>query len=133
MDFYEEDDAFYLVMEYMCGGDVFDRLVTLTIYTENDARLLVERLLKAVASLHKAGIAHRDLKPQNLLLKDNATHTEIKVADFGFSRRCHTPESLTTRYVLHELSFFFTKEVALKPGSLRLSSHHQIVVHFFVS
>jgi len=62
MDFYEEDDAFYLVMEYMSGGDVFDRLLSLTIYTEKDARDLVERLLKAVASIHKLGIAHRDLK-----------------------------------------------------------------------
>jgi len=53
MDFYEEDDAFYLVMEYMNGGDVFDRLVTLTLYTEQDARDLAVRLLKAVAKLHK--------------------------------------------------------------------------------
>ena len=97
MDFYEEDDAFYLVIEYMDGGDVFDRLAALNLYTEKDARDLVERLLKAVASLHKLGIAHRDLKPQNLLLKDNKTHSEIKIGGFGFSARVHAPESLTTR------------------------------------
>lgn len=97
MDFYEEDDAFYIVMEYMRGGDVFDRIVSLTKYTEQDARDLVRTLLKAVASLHKEGVAHRDLKPQNLLLKSMDDPTLIRVGDFGFARRVHTPQSLTTR------------------------------------
>lgn len=97
MDFYEEDDRFYIVMEYMSGGDVFDRIVAMTSYTEKDARDLALVLFKAVASLHKAGVAHRDLKPQNLLLKDKHDHAAIKIGDFGFARRVHTPQSLTTR------------------------------------
>lgn len=97
MDFYEEDDNFYIVMEYMPGGDVFDRIVERTHYTEKDARDLVKTLLKATASLHKVGIAHRDLKPQNLLLSSRDANAKVKLADFGFSRRVHTPESLTTR------------------------------------
>jgi calcium/calmodulin-dependent protein kinase I len=97
MDFYEEDETFYLVMEYMAGGDVFDRIVQMTSYTEKDARDLTVKLLKAVSSIHKAGIAHRDIKPQNLLLSSKENNASIRIGDFGFARRVHTPESLTTR------------------------------------
>lgn len=69
IDFFEENDAFYLVMELMNGGDVFDRILSLQRYTEKDARDLVRFLLETVNYIHSKGIAHRDLKPQNLLLK----------------------------------------------------------------
>jgi len=69
VDFYEEKGYFFLVMEYMTGGDVFDKIVERNHYTEKDARDLVKMLLKAVKFMHDQGVAHRDLKPQNLLLK----------------------------------------------------------------
>ena len=97
LDFYEEPECFYLVMEYMAGGDVFDRIVSLTAYTERDARDLAKTLLKAVASMHLANIAHRDIKPQNLLLRRQDDHSNVKIGDFGFARRVHTPNSLTSR------------------------------------
>eukprot|EP00977_Amphora_coffeiformis_P012882 scaffold3271_cov181-Amphora_coffeaeformis.AAC.9 len=97
IDFFEEDDAFYLVMELMEGGDVFDRILSLQRYTEKDARDLVRFLLETVLHIHSKGIAHRDLKPQNLLLKSKENNADIKVADFGFACRVHTPQSLTTR------------------------------------
>lgn len=68
VDFYEEKDYFFLVMDFMAGGDVFDRIVEKNAYTEKDARHLCQVLLTAVKFLHEKGIAHRDLKPQNLLL-----------------------------------------------------------------
>jgi len=96
-DFYEEKDYFYLVMEYMTGGDVFDRIVDHRQYTEKDARDLIKCLLEAVKFMHDNGVAHRDLKPQNLLLKSTDDDADIKVADFGFAKRIHMPRSLTTR------------------------------------
>lgn len=60
-DFYEEKEYFFLVMEYMCGGDVFDQIVERTSYTERDARDLVKTLLTAVKCLHENGIAHRGM------------------------------------------------------------------------
>lgn len=99
LDFYEEPDAFYLVMEYMEGGDVFDQIVARTHYTERNARDLISRLLKAVHSIHETGIAQRDLKPQNLMLlsRDDSHVETMKLGDFGFARRVHTPSSLVSR------------------------------------
>jgi calcium/calmodulin-dependent protein kinase I len=98
LDFYEEPDCFYLVMEFCAGGDVFDRMVQLTTYTENDARAFSLTLLKSIASIHKIGLVHRDIKPQNLLLLSSSDNAAIRLADFGFAQRVHTPESLTSRF-----------------------------------
>ncbi|CAB9515351.1 MAP kinase-activated protein kinase 2 (Fragment) [Seminavis robusta] len=96
-DFYEEKDYFFMVMELMAGGDVFDQIVERTSYTEKDARDLVKTLLTAVKCLHENGIAHRDIKPQNLLLPSKQAAANIKLCDFGFARRVHTPQSITHR------------------------------------
>jgi serine/threonine protein kinase len=97
LDFYEEKDNFYLVMEYCVGGDLFDRVLQFTHYTETEARDLTFILLKAVRTIHRAGIAHRDIKPQNVLLLSNDDNLRVRIADFGYARRIHTPESLTDR------------------------------------
>jgi serine/threonine protein kinase len=78
LDFYEEPDYFYLVMDYMGGGDVFDRVLKKTKYTERDARQLTTTLLKATRCMHEAGVAHRDLKPQNLLLTVSVCRLDAK-------------------------------------------------------
>lgn len=96
-DFFEESPNFFIVMELMRGGDVFERIVSKTQYTEVDARGLACSLLAAVDYIHSRGVAHRDLKPQNLLLSSTTNNMNIKVSDFTFSRRVHTPKSLFTR------------------------------------
>lgn len=96
-DFFEESPKFFIVMDLMEGGDVFERIVQKTQYTEVDARKLAIRLLTGVEYIHQRGVAHRDLKPQNLLLSSKTNNDEIKIADFSFSRRVHTPKSLFTR------------------------------------
>ena len=59
----------YLVTELLEGGELFDRIVEKTTYTESEARDLSRTLLKALKYCHSKNIAHRDLKPENILLK----------------------------------------------------------------
>mmetsp|Transcript_19750 Transcript_19750/g.19862 ORF Transcript_19750/g.19862 Transcript_19750/m.19862 type:complete len:377 (+) Transcript_19750:111-1241(+) len=96
-DFFEEEKYFYVIMEILEGGELFDRIVKKTFYNEKDARDLVFILLSAIKYCHDRGIVHRDLKPENLLLKTANDDADIKLADFGFAVRDNGHASLTTQ------------------------------------
>jgi serine/threonine protein kinase len=85
-DCFQSKDKVYLQMEYLEGGELFDRIVNLGFYSEDHARKVVTNLVSAVGYLHDQNIVHRDLKPENLLLvSTRLEEIEIKLADFGFS------------------------------------------------
>lgn len=94
--FFDEPPTNYIAMELLKGGELFDRIVHRTFYTESDARRLCTILLGAIAYLHANKIAHRDLKPENIFLLEKDDDTTIKIGDFGFAKRVEKPKSLTT-------------------------------------
>jgi len=96
-DFFEEKSHYYLVMEELMGGELFDRVVQKLCYNEKEARNTCKILLEAVGYCHSNSVAHRDLKPENLLLKSDQNDSDIKIADFGFAKKVLTPNSLTTQ------------------------------------
>lgn len=86
-DFFEDPKEFYIAMEYLEGGELFDRIVSKTYYNEKEARDVVYTLLKAIKYCHDRDIVHRDLKPENLLLASSTDDALIKLADFGFAAK----------------------------------------------
>jgi len=111
IDFFEEKDCYFIVMELMSGGDLFDRIGHKKSYSEADARDLCAKMLKAMAYCHVKNIAHCDMKPKNLLLLDDVNDSFIKIADFGFAARVHTPKSLTKQC---GTPFFVPPEILMK-------------------
>ncbi|KAJ8372806.1 hypothetical protein AAFF_G00276610 [Aldrovandia affinis] len=85
-DIYESRTHYYLVMELVSGGELFDRILDRGVYTEKDASLVIRQVLDAVAYLHKNGIVHRDLKPENLLYYSQDENSKIMISDFGLSK-----------------------------------------------
>ncbi|CAM9494431.1 unnamed protein product [Pylaiella littoralis] len=83
--FQDDPEYYYMVMEYMSGGELFDRIVQKTYYNEEEARNLCRVLLDSVRYCHELGIVHRDLKPENILLASKHDDASIKLADFGFA------------------------------------------------
>eukprot|EP00941_MAST-03F_sp_MAST-3F-sp1_P001256 g1256.t1 len=76
-----------LVMEYLTGGELFDKLCNEGAYSEKDAASVAKCIANALKFLHDHNIVHRDLKPENLLLKAKDTpHSEVKLADFGLAK-----------------------------------------------
>lgn len=69
----------YHVMEYCDQGDLCD-LIKRGYFNQNDCNCIFKQLLRGVDYLHRHGIAHRDLKSENLLLSKNGS---LKIADFG--------------------------------------------------
>ena len=59
IDFYAEDKTYYLVLEYMEGGELFDRIVKKSFYNEREARDVVFTLLSAIEYCHSHNIVHR--------------------------------------------------------------------------
>ncbi|KAL7546740.1 hypothetical protein ACHAWF_010069, partial [Thalassiosira exigua] len=96
VDFFEEAECYFLVMELMSGGDLFDRIGKRGEgYTESDARDLCRKMLESVRHCHENDVAHCDMKPKNLLLCSEEDDVKIKLADFGFATRVYGPRSLT--------------------------------------
>ena len=89
-------NSYYLVTEYLEGGELFDRIVEKTVYTEKEARDVCAIIFGAMQHCHKHRIAHRDLKPENLLLRDKHCDLELKIADFGFAKHSPMEDSLQT-------------------------------------
>ncbi|CAL9705000.1 unnamed protein product [Knipowitschia caucasica] len=85
-DFYESRTYYYLVMQLVSGGELFDRIVDRGVYTEKDASFVVKQVLQAVSYLHQNSIVHRDLKPENLLYYNADENSKIMVSDFGLSK-----------------------------------------------
>ncbi|ELP90303.1 calcium-dependent protein kinase, putative, partial [Entamoeba invadens IP1] len=81
-----KDGRIYIITDLVRGGELFDRISNKTYYQEDKAKLVVKRLVSAIAYLHSLNIVHRDLKPENILLKDMDDDTDVRIADFGFSK-----------------------------------------------
>jgi len=98
---HENDSFIFLVLELLKGGELFDRIIKKGAYTEKDACTLMKKLLTALDYMHSRGLMHRDLKLENLILKDTENDYDIKLADFGLAsvvnqgeylfKRCGTP------------------------------------------
>ena len=78
----EDNDNFYIVMEYVPGGELFKYIVSNRRLNENEASFFYSQIIHIIQEVHNHKICHRDIKPENLLLTLNKT---IKLIDFGLS------------------------------------------------
>ncbi|KAL5713446.1 cAMP-dependent protein kinase [Ranunculus cassubicifolius] len=72
----------YIVLEFVTGGQLFDKIARSGRLKEDEARTYFQQLITAVDYCHSRGVYHRDLKPENLLLDANGM---LKISDFGLS------------------------------------------------
>ncbi len=79
----EDQGTLFLVMEYVPGLTLRDLIRKEAPMAPAKALAVIEPVLSALAAAHDAGILHRDVKPENVLLADDG---RVKVADFGLSR-----------------------------------------------
>ncbi|XP_069463167.1 myosin light chain kinase 3 [Ambystoma mexicanum] len=97
-DAFECKNSFTLIMEYVDGGELFDRIADENYtLTELDAILFARQICEGVYYLHQQYILHLDLKPENILCV-NHTGNQIKIIDFGLARRYKPREKLKVNF-----------------------------------
>jgi calcium-dependent protein kinase len=77
----------HIVMEACTGGELFDRIVKNNHFDEKYASDLMKQMLSSIKHMHDMDIVHRDLKPENFLMADKTDNSEVKLIDFGLSKR----------------------------------------------
>ena len=88
--FYEtfhDDYFFHIVMELCKGKEIIHQMGNYGFIEEKKVTCVVFKVLLAIAHCHNRGVTHRDLKPENILFDSMKKDAEIKILDFGLSRK----------------------------------------------
>ncbi|XP_077234058.1 CBL-interacting serine/threonine-protein kinase 8-like [Tasmannia lanceolata] len=72
----------YIILEFITGGELFDKIVRHGRLSETESRRYFQQLIDGVDYCHSKRVYHRDLKPENLLLDSQGN---LKISDFGLS------------------------------------------------
>jgi len=101
IEYFEEPDGFYLVFEKINGGPLLKHIQKRICFTEREASSIIRDLAEAIKHLHTRGIAHRDIKPDNVLCVNSSDPCPVKLCDFDLCSQpvsiddCRTPALLT--------------------------------------
>jgi len=82
-DIGEEDDLYYIVMEYVDGITLKSFIKQYAPIAPREAVYILKQIAAAIEHAHQYGIVHRDIKPQNILIDE---HEHVKVTDFGIAQ-----------------------------------------------
>ena len=70
-EYYTDDVNFYIITEYIGGGELYDAIVKCKKFNEQKAAFIIKQILSALNYLHSYDIVHRDIKPENMLVEKN--------------------------------------------------------------
>ena len=109
-DCFQTETHFFIILEFLAGGELFDKILKLGKFSEIEAKFTFYQILLSMRYLHSQGITHRDLKPENILLLSEDNDSTVKITDFGLSRvvgegslmrtLCGTPSYLAPEVIL---------------------------------
>lgn len=107
-DFGRDGDLVYLVMELVDGGTLRDLLRQRGALDAATTAAVLQPLLSALAAAHAAGLVHRDVKPENVLISAAGT---VKIADFGLVRPLHSATLATGDVILGTVAYLAPEQV----------------------
>jgi serine/threonine-protein kinase len=98
----------YLAMEYVAGCTLRDVLRERGALQARAALDILEPVLAALGAAHRAGLVHRDMKPENVLIGDDG---RVKVADFGLVRAVDTNTTASGGSLLGTVSYLAPEQI----------------------
>ncbi|XP_028405202.1 myosin light chain kinase, smooth muscle-like [Dendronephthya gigantea] len=94
-DVYDVSRNFVLIMEYITGGELFERIANEESVTEKECTYYMRQLLEGLQYMHKMSIVHLDLKPENIVCLSKDTW-DIKLIDFGLAKELKPGKTIKT-------------------------------------
>lgn len=108
LEYFEDEDNFFIVLNYMPGGDLLQYLRETGALSEAFSKYLFKQILLAAQAIHRSKVIHRDIKLDNILL--DSSQTSVCICDFGVSKivnkheimneKCGTPAYLAPEIIL---------------------------------
>jgi len=87
IEIFESEEKLYVVMELLPGGDLYTALTKVRKVSERNAACAIYQAALGLKHIHSMGIAHRDVKPENMLLESKESNNlKIKITDFGLAK-----------------------------------------------
>jgi serine/threonine-protein kinase len=111
-----DGDLVYLVMELVDGGTLRDLLREQRSLSVPVTMAILEPLLAALGAAHAAGLVHRDVKPENVLI---SARGEVKIADFGLVRAVTSQTMATGDVILGTVAYLSPEQVATGASDAR--------------
>ncbi|GEP84159.1 putative serine/threonine-protein kinase PknB [Staphylococcus piscifermentans] len=102
IDVGENNEYFYLVMEYIEGPTLSEYIKTHGPLSIETAINFAEQILDGIQHAHEAGIVHRDIKPQNILVD---RHKTLRILDFGIAKALSETAMTQTSHVLGTVQY----------------------------
>jgi calcium-dependent protein kinase len=96
-EYYQDQSSIYIISEYLAGGELFDRIIESKCFNEKTAANYMQQILSAVAYLHGHNVIHRDLKPENIVFESTDAKSNLKIIDFGTSKKVKINERLNAK------------------------------------
>jgi serine/threonine-protein kinase len=111
-----DGDHVFLVMELVDGGTLRDLITERGALGAPLALSIMEPVLAALAAAHRAGLVHRDVKPENVLIGANGV---VKVADFGLVRAVASAGTTSSSVILGTVAYLSPEQVTTGAATAR--------------
>ena len=112
----EDEGNFYIVMEYIEGKTLKQLIKKRGVLSLSETMDIMLQLLDALASAHDSYIIHRDIKPQNIMIKDSGL---VKITDFGIAVALNSTELTQTNSVMGSVHYLPPEQASGKGSTIR--------------
>ena len=112
----EDEGNFYIVMEYIEGKTLKQLIKKRGVLTLSETIDIMLQLLDALATAHDSYIIHRDIKPQNIMIKESGL---VKITDFGIAMALNSVELTQTNSVMGSVHYLPPEQASGKGSTIR--------------
>ena len=112
----EDEGNFYIVMEYIEGKTLKQLIKKRGVLTLSETIDITLQLLDALATAHDSYIIHRDIKPQNIMIKESGL---VKITDFGIAMAINSVELTQTNSVMGSVHYLPPEQASGKGSTIR--------------